>query len=84
IFPGTLWCGSRDRAHRYEHLGERKDLDNCCRTHDHCPIKLNSFSQNYGVANFGFGSKLVFWFLLGCVFFFFFFFSLVIVVIGCG
>ncbi|KAB7505787.1 Acidic phospholipase A2 PA4 [Armadillidium nasatum] len=57
ILPGTLWCGVRDRAPRYENLGPRKRLDNCCRTHDHCPLKVGSFENRYGLTNFGFATR---------------------------
>lgn len=57
ILPGTLWCGKRDRATYYHQLGQRAQLDDCCRAHDHCPIKVLPLATRYGVTNFGFATK---------------------------
>lgn len=51
IVPGTKWCGVNDIANNYHDLGEDFELDKCCRAHDHCPVKIKSFSENYGVRN---------------------------------
>jgi len=51
IFPGTKWCGRGKIAKYYEDLGQKKDVDKCCRAHDHCPTKLRSFRSGYGLIN---------------------------------
>jgi len=51
ILPGTLWCGFDDIAPNYFALGPSKQLDSCCRTHDHCPMKVKAFRSRYGVMN---------------------------------
>lgn len=51
ILPGTLWCGMQDRATYYRELGTNQVVDNCCRAHDHCPIKLSALTTRYGVTN---------------------------------
>jgi len=51
ILPGTLWCGFDDVAPSYYSLGPLKSLDRCCRTHDHCPVKVKAFQNRYGVLN---------------------------------
>lgn len=35
-FPGTKWCGPGNTANDYDDLGSDKDVDSCCRDHDHC------------------------------------------------
>ncbi|XP_063607633.1 uncharacterized protein LOC134782184 [Penaeus indicus] len=54
ILPGTLWCGMGDQAATYHQLGPRRQLDSCCRAHDHCPIKLRPMMTRYGLTNYGF------------------------------
>ncbi|XP_068233952.1 phospholipase A2 isozymes PA3A/PA3B/PA5-like [Palaemon carinicauda] len=53
ILPGTKWCGVRDRATYYRELGPKQKVDNCCRAHDHCPIKVSGLTTRYGVTNLG-------------------------------
>lgn len=57
ILPGTLWCGKRDQATYYHQLGQRAQLDACCRAHDHCPVKLLPLQTRYGLTNFGFSTR---------------------------
>ena len=37
-------CGVNDVAKNYEDLGTGSyfEVDKCCRTHDHCPLKVNT------------------------------------------
>ncbi|XP_042222170.1 uncharacterized protein LOC121866492 isoform X2 [Homarus americanus] len=57
ILPGTLWCGKRDQATYYHELGQRVELDACCRAHDHCPIKVRPLATRYGFTNLSFITK---------------------------
>ncbi|XP_031622562.1 phospholipase A2-like [Contarinia nasturtii] len=34
--PGTKWCGPGNTAASYDDLGRHKEVDMCCRDHDHC------------------------------------------------
>ena len=54
IVPGTKWCGLNDLAEDYSDLGKGSyfEVDKCCRAHDHCPVKVHSFSTSYGVTNY--------------------------------
>jgi len=54
IVPGTKWCGLNDLAENYHDLGSGSyfEVDKCCRAHDHCPVKVHSFSTSYGVTNY--------------------------------
>jgi len=54
IVPGTKWCGLNDLAENYHDLGTGSyfEVDKCCRAHDHCPVKVHSFSTSYGVTNY--------------------------------
>ncbi|KAK2818582.1 hypothetical protein Q5P01_024143 [Channa striata] len=51
IVPGTLWCGSGNKAPSYEDLGVFEDTDSCCREHDQCKHTILSFHSNFGVFN---------------------------------
>ena len=54
IIPGTKWCGINDLANNYHDLGAGGyfEVDKCCRSHDHCPVKVHSFTSNYGATNY--------------------------------
>jgi len=54
ILPGTKWCGVNDVAKNYEDLGSGSyfEVDKCCRTHDHCPLKVYAFSTRYHAINY--------------------------------
>ncbi|KAF3849229.1 hypothetical protein F7725_015726 [Dissostichus mawsoni] len=51
IVPGTLWCGSGNKAPSYADLGVFSDTDSCCREHDHCKHTILSFRSQFGVFN---------------------------------
>ncbi|XP_042182280.1 group 3 secretory phospholipase A2 [Oncorhynchus tshawytscha] len=51
IVPGTLWCGSGNKAETYDDLGVFAETDSCCREHDQCQDTILSFETNYGVFN---------------------------------
>ncbi|XP_055369303.1 group 3 secretory phospholipase A2 isoform X2 [Betta splendens] len=51
IVPGTLWCGSGNKAPSYEDLGVFADTDSCCREHDQCKHTILSFHSQFGVFN---------------------------------
>ncbi|KAM6975355.1 group 3 secretory phospholipase A2 [Tautogolabrus adspersus] len=51
IVPGTLWCGSGNKALSYEDLGVFADTDSCCREHDQCKDTILSFHSQFGVFN---------------------------------
>uniref|UniRef100_A0A672HSB3 phospholipase A2 n=1 Tax=Salarias fasciatus TaxID=181472 RepID=A0A672HSB3_SALFA len=51
IVPGTLWCGSGNKAPSYEDLGVFSATDRCCREHDQCEDTILSFHSQYGVFN---------------------------------
>ncbi|KAM9841625.1 group 3 secretory phospholipase A2 [Aulostomus maculatus] len=51
IVPGTLWCGSGNKAPSYADLGVFSDTDSCCREHDQCKDTILSFQSQFGVFN---------------------------------
>ncbi|KAF6715703.1 Group 3 secretory phospholipase A2 [Oryzias melastigma] len=51
IVPGTLWCGSGNKAPSYADLGVFSDTDSCCREHDQCQHTILSFQSEFGVFN---------------------------------
>ncbi|KAK2823299.1 hypothetical protein Q7C36_019899 [Tachysurus vachellii] len=51
MIPGTLWCGSGNKASDFSDLGLFEDTDKCCREHDHCEQTIASFQFGYGVFN---------------------------------
>ncbi|XP_072228794.1 group 3 secretory phospholipase A2 [Leuresthes tenuis] len=51
IVPGTLWCGSGNKAPSYADLGVFSDTDGCCREHDQCKHSILSFHSEFGVFN---------------------------------
>ncbi|XP_060924816.1 group 3 secretory phospholipase A2 [Limanda limanda] len=51
IVPGTLWCGSGNKALSYADLGVFSDTDSCCREHDQCKDTILSFHSEFGVFN---------------------------------
>ncbi|CAB1419143.1 unnamed protein product [Pleuronectes platessa] len=51
IVPGTLWCGSGNKALSYADLGLFSDTDSCCREHDQCKDTILSFHSEFGVFN---------------------------------
>uniref|UniRef100_A0A3P8W0J1 phospholipase A2 n=1 Tax=Cynoglossus semilaevis TaxID=244447 RepID=A0A3P8W0J1_CYNSE len=51
IVPGTLWCGSGNKALSFTDLGVFADTDSCCREHDQCKHTILSFHSQFGVFN---------------------------------
>ncbi|KAK9532217.1 hypothetical protein VZT92_009614 [Zoarces viviparus] len=51
IVPGTLWCGSGNKAPSYADLGVFADTDSCCREHDQCKHTILSFHSQFGIFN---------------------------------
>ena len=51
IIPGTKWCGTGDIAKDYHDLGDDKNIDRCCRTHDLCPMKVRPYQSRYRLNN---------------------------------
>ncbi|KAM9338722.1 group 3 secretory phospholipase A2 [Symphorus nematophorus] len=51
IVPGTLWCGSGNKAPSYADLGVFSETDSCCREHDQCKHTILSFHSQFGVFN---------------------------------
>lgn len=51
IVPGTLWCGSGNKAPSYGDLGVFSETDSCCREHDQCKHTILSFHSQFGVFN---------------------------------
>ncbi|XP_029372328.1 group 3 secretory phospholipase A2 [Echeneis naucrates] len=51
IVPGTLWCGSGNKAPSYADLGVFAETDSCCREHDQCKHTILSFHSDFGVFN---------------------------------
>nr|P0DMI6.1 RecName: Full=Phospholipase A2 heteromtoxin; Short=HmTx; Contains: RecName: Full=Heteromtoxin large subunit; Contains: RecName: Full=Heteromtoxin small subunit; Flags: Precursor [Heterometrus laoticus] len=49
---GTKWCGSGNEATSGIDLGYFKNLDSCCRTHDHCD-NIPAGETKYGLTNEG-------------------------------
>ncbi|KAM3935848.1 protein PROCA1 [Leptodactylus fuscus] len=50
-YPGTLWCGAGNIVADESELGEHKETDSCCRTHDHCDYVIHPFAYSYGYRN---------------------------------
>lgn len=57
IVPNTLWCGLGDRASNYSELGTEYRVDACCRAHDHCPVRLRPFTNDYGLMNWSVSTR---------------------------
>ncbi|XP_063813449.1 protein PROCA1 [Pseudophryne corroboree] len=51
-YPGTLWCGAGNNAEEETDLGEHRETDMCCRTHDQCEHVIHPFTYSYGYRNF--------------------------------
>ncbi|KAM9306294.1 group 3 secretory phospholipase A2 [Pholidichthys leucotaenia] len=51
IVPGTLWCGSGNKAASHADLGVFSDTDSCCREHDQCNDSILPFQSKFGVFN---------------------------------
>lgn len=51
IVPGTLWCGSGNKAPSYSDVGVFSETDKCCREHDQCQDTILSFHTKFGVFN---------------------------------
>ncbi|KAF2363352.1 Phospholipase A2 domain [Trinorchestia longiramus] len=51
MFFGTKWCGPGDDADSFDDLGELKELDMCCRDHDHCPENIKHGKTKHNITN---------------------------------
>lgn len=53
MFPGTLWCGTGNRAPTYDSLGMYNKTDMCCREHDHSTdaMSIGSRETKYHLTN---------------------------------
>lgn len=51
VYPGTKWCGAGNAADNITDLGEFREADKCCRTHDHCDTTIRRWSSKYGLFN---------------------------------
>ncbi|XP_055390542.1 phospholipase A2 [Condylostylus longicornis] len=49
--PGTKWCGPGNTAKNYDDLGSQKEVDKCCRDHDHCPDIIEHHKTLHGLYN---------------------------------
>lgn len=56
-YSGTKWCGLGDISSSYDDLGPERNLDKCCRAHDHCPVKVKAFRSRYGLVNWSLYTK---------------------------
>lgn len=54
IYPGTKWCGAGDIAKNYNDLGIIREIDMCCRDHDHANDSIPAFDTKHGIVNFRF------------------------------
>ncbi|KAH8023123.1 hypothetical protein HPB51_010907 [Rhipicephalus microplus] len=54
IYPGTKWCGAGDIAKSYNDLGIIREIDMCCRDHDHANDSIPAFDTKHGITNFRF------------------------------
>jgi len=57
IVPGTKWCGLGTSAKGYHDLGQKAEVDSCCRAHDLCPVRLRAFRMGYGLVNLSLYTK---------------------------
>lgn len=56
-FPGTKWCGPGNTADGYDDLGSDKQVDKCCRQHDHCD-NIASGEEKHGLKNDDYFTRL--------------------------
>ncbi|CRL07447.1 CLUMA_CG020416, isoform A, partial [Clunio marinus] len=56
-FPGTKWCGPGNTADGYDDLGKDKEVDACCRQHDHCD-NIASGEEKHGLKNDDYFTRL--------------------------
>nr|XP_012142828.1 PREDICTED: phospholipase A2-like [Megachile rotundata] len=58
IFPGTLWCGSGNKASNPNELGKKNETDACCREHDMCPDIIEARQSKHGLTNSAYYTRL--------------------------
>ncbi|XP_002399707.4 uncharacterized protein LOC8035532 [Ixodes scapularis] len=51
IYPGTKWCGEGTLAKDYDDLGTNREVDMCCREHDHATDYIKPFQKKHGIRN---------------------------------
>ncbi|XP_064486330.1 uncharacterized protein LOC135398796 [Ornithodoros turicata] len=52
IYPGTKWCGDGNIAANYDDVGDDKDVDKCCRAHDHSGETIPPRGTLHGIINY--------------------------------
>lgn len=57
MIKGTKWCGPGNTASGYEDLGSQKEVDMCCREHDHCD-NIPAGETKYNLTNSDFFTVL--------------------------
>lgn len=50
MISGTKWCGPGTTATSYDDLGSQKEVDMCCRDHDHCD-NIQAGETKYNLTN---------------------------------
>lgn len=51
IYPGTKWCGTGSTSLNYDDLGEAREEDKCCRTHDFCEFMIEGMTTRWDYFN---------------------------------
>lgn len=59
FLAGTKWCGVGNIALSYSDLGREREVDKCCREHDHCSDFIKPFRYKYGLFNWSLFTRYV-------------------------